>query len=343
VVYNANLPRGTDPSWQTATNGANPLVPIDVQRSIIKTATEMSIIGRLAAQSKMSTKLKQMPVESLLPTAYFVSGDTGLIQTTTMGWKNVQMTAEEIAVIIPIPINLINDIDYDLWAQIKPKVSEAIAVALDAAVLFGTNKPASWPSALAVAAIAAGNTVTQGTGIDIAADLNNMLGAAESDGFTPNGIAHRQDLRASLRGLRSTTNEFVFLPNEPGAKNSSYAGGSGPAGQEGRESTIFGVRSISVLNGTFESHDTATANATKAIGGDWSQVILGTREDMDLEFSTSAIIQDANGVIQFNAFQQRLILGRFICRYGMACPNPINRTNQTDATRYPFSVLRDAA
>lgn len=338
MVYNSNLPRGTDPSWQTVANGANPLIPIDVQKSIIKTATEMSIVGRLAMQMKMSTKLKQMPVEATLPTAYFVSGDTGLIQTTTMAWRNVMMTAEEIAVILPIPINVLNDTDYDLWAQIKPKVSEAIAVALDAAVLFGTNKPASWPTALATAAIAASNTVTQGTGIDVAADLNNVLGATEADGFTPNGIAHRQDLRASLRGLRSTTNEFVFLPNEAGAKNTTYGDGS-----ESRESQIFGVRSISVLNGTFEAHDTATANATKAIAGDWSQVILGTREDMDLEFSTSAIIQDNTGAIQYNAFQQRLILGRFICRYGMAVPNPINRTNQTDATRYGFAVLRDAA
>jgi HK97 family phage major capsid protein len=338
VVYNSMLPRGTDPSWQTGSNSANPLIPIDVQREIMKAATEMSIVGRLARKMPMSTKLKQMPVESLLPTAYFVNGDTGLIQTTTMAWRNVMMTAEEIAVIVPIPITIVKDTDYDLWQQIRPKVEEAIAVALDAAVLFGTNKPASWPTAIATAAINAGNTVTQGTGIDVAADLNNVLGAAESDGYTPNGIGHRQDLRASLRGLRSTTNEFIFQSGEPGATGTTYGDTAAS-----RESRIFGVRSISVLNGTYEAHDAATVNATKAIAGDWDQLILGTREDIDLEFSTSAVIQDANGDLQYNAFQQRLILGRFIARYGMAVPNPVNRINSTDSTRYPFSVLRDAA
>ena len=48
------------------------------------------------------------------------------------------------------------------------------------AALFGVNKPISWPSSLVTGAVSAGNTVTQGTGVDIAADVNNVFAAAEN-------------------------------------------------------------------------------------------------------------------------------------------------------------------
>jgi HK97 family phage major capsid protein len=272
MVYNANLPRGTSPTFTSGSNAANPLIPVEMQKEIMEAATEKSVVGRLARRVSMGTQLRDMPVFAALPTAYWVNGDFGLKQATTVAWKNVRLTAEEIAVLLPIPLNVVNDSSYKIWEQIRPKIEEAFAVALDAAVLFGTNKPTSWPTAIGPAAIAAGNTVTQGGGVDVAADLNNVLAAAEADGFNPNGFAIRQDLRASLRGLRDTTNGFIFKPGEPGAENSSFGRNAGS-----REGQIFDVRAISVLNGTFEAENTASANAVKAIAGDWDQVMPSSR------------------------------------------------------------------
>jgi hypothetical protein len=45
----------------------------------------------------------RMPVLSVLPTAYWVSGDTGLKQTTEANWDNTFLNVEEIAAIAPIP------------------------------------------------------------------------------------------------------------------------------------------------------------------------------------------------------------------------------------------------
>jgi hypothetical protein len=261
-----------------------------------------------------------------------------LKQTTNMAWRNVFLNAEEIAVIVPIPENLLADTDYDLWDEIRPEVEEAIGVALDAAILFGTNKPSSWPTAIATAAIAAGNTVTQGAGVDVAADLNNVLGALETDGYTANGFAIRQDLRASLRGLRSTTNEFIFKPGDPGAENSTFGRGNGA-----RDGQIFDVPARSVMNGVFEAENTASANAVKAIAADWSQIILGVRQDITMKIFREGVIQDDTGAIMYNLMQQDAVAARFVARFAFAVPNPENRIQPTDASRYPASVLRDAA
>jgi HK97 family phage major capsid protein len=164
MVYNSNLPRGTNPSFTTGSNGANALIPIEKSREIIETAIEESVVMQFAHREDMGTQLKDFPVLSLLPTAYFVNGDAGLKQTTAAAWKNKRLVAEEIAVLIPIPNNVLADSSIKIWDKLRPRVGEAIGRAFDAAVLFGTNKPASWvDAALGPGAISASNTVTHGT------------------------------------------------------------------------------------------------------------------------------------------------------------------------------------
>lgn len=336
MPYADYLQRGTAPSY-SATASTGPLIPDDMQKAIIKNAIERSAAGRFFKKRRMGRGIQRQPVLDMKPTAYFVTGDTGLKQTTSLLWKNVFLYAEEIAVIVPIPINLMSDIDYDLWGEIRPEIEEAIGVALDAAIFFGTNKPTSWPSDVTTAAIAAANTVTQGTGVDVAADINNVLAALEADGFAPSGIVMRQDLRGSLRGLRTTTNEFVFK-DEMGAADMTFGDSA-----QAREGSIFGIPARALMNGTFEAHNTATANATKMIAMDPSQFLLGVREELDMTISKDAVIQDASGDIQFNLFQQDMIAARFTARFAFAVPNPTNRTQSTTASRYPAAILRDAA
>lgn len=339
MPYNDLVTRGTDPTYSTAANGANALIPVEVQRGIVQGMTEKSAVMRKMKTMRMSRHLKQIPVLNSLPTAYWVSGDSGLKQTTDMDWRNVMITAEELAVLIPIPDVVIKDADYDLWAEIRPKVEEAFGKALDEAVLFGINKPSSWPDDLKTAAIAASNTVTQGTGVDIAADVNNVLAAVEADGYAPNGIVMRQDLRAAFRGLRSTTNEFIFKSGEPGAENVRF----GSSGNDAVTGSIFDIPALAIRNGSFEAENAATSNSVSAIAGDWSQGIIAVREDISVDFSKHAVIHDNTGAVQYNAWQQDLTIGRFVARFGFAVPNPVNRTRETTASRYPFSLLRDAA
>ncbi len=338
MAFNDYVQRGTNPAQVTTANGSQPLLPEDMAKSLITGITAKSAALRFMNKRRLAYGVQRQAVLDSLPSASFLSGETGLKQTTTMTWRNVYLNVEEIACIVPIPEALLADIKYDLWEEFQPKIEEAFGVTIDAAILFGTGAPASWPTGIAPAAIAASNTVTQGAGVDIAADINNVMGAVEADGYGTSGFVHRQDVRAALRGLRTTTNAFVFNDGEIGAEGASF--GNGMNAMEGR---IYNTPARALLNGVFETHNAAAANATKLIAADWSQFILGIRQDITMKRFDQGVIQDDTGAIQFNLMQQDMVAARFVMRLAWACPNPINRVNQTTATRYPAAVLRDAA
>ena len=57
------------------------------------------------------------------------------------------------------------------------------------------------------------------------------------------------------------------------------------------------------------------------------------------EISTQATITDAAGKVVYNLFQQHMVALKLTARIGFALPNPVNRVNTTEATRFPFAVL----
>lgn len=305
------------------------LIPEDVQHEIIQGVTVKSAALQLFKTRNMGRKQQRLPVLSAKPTAYFVSGDTGLIQTTEVNWTNVYLNAEEVACIVPVPKTVLDDVDYDLWGEIQPQVEEALAVALDEAVFFGVNAPSSWPSSVAVAATAASNTVTRGAGVDVAADLNAAMSLVEADGFVNNGFLIRPTLKGVLRGLRAaTTNELIFQSETQGVESATFLG------------RIWGEKSYISMAGFAAFVSTGGAGFYEAITGDWSQGIIGIRQDLSMQKFDSGVIQDGSGNIVFNLMQQNMIALRVIARYAFAVPNPISRVNTNNSTRYPFAVLR---
>ena len=161
-----------------------------------------------------------MPVLSALPTAGFVTESAtdpaGLKPTSHVTWENKELIAEEIAVIVPIHENVIADANYDLVSEVRPLVAAELGRVLDAAVLFGTNKPSTWTDdALVPGAIAAGNNYTSGSGTigDLAEDVNATWALVEADGFDVNVNYASRSLRASLRGLRDGNDRPMYLDN----------------------------------------------------------------------------------------------------------------------------------
>src|SRR4051812_2468582 len=172
----------------TRTN-SQALIPEVVSNDILSGLSNQSVAMQLFRQVRMATNQTRMPVLSALPTAYFVSGDTGLKNTTEAAWANKLLNVEELAAIVPIPEAVFDDAGFDVWGSIRPLLQDAIARALDAAVIFGTNKPASWGGAIVTDATTAGNVVNRSVGTPrtdkagISGYFSDAFAQVEADGF----------------------------------------------------------------------------------------------------------------------------------------------------------------
>lgn len=294
------------------------LIPEDVTDEIIQNLSGTSAALSLFRRVTMSTNQQRMPVLAALPTAYFVNGDTGLKQTTDQQWANKYLFAEEIACIVPIPEAVLDDSSFDVWGEIRPRLEEAIGRTLDAAIFFGTNKPASWPDAIATGASGASNTYSRGTATQaqggVAADLNQLMGLVEADGYDVNGFVTKRNMRAVLRGARDTTGQKLMDMDT---------------------NQIEGSPVEYAMDGQWN----AASGQPELFAGDWSQGIVAVRRDITYKLLDQAVIQDANGTIVYNLPQQDMVALRVMARFGFQVPNPINYQQQTESSRYPFAAL----
>ncbi len=286
---------------------------------------------------RMKRAQQRIPVMSQLPIAYWITGasldarDIGMKQTTSVAWDNVYLNAEEMAVIVPIAKNLLDDMDYDFWSQVKPKVTEAFGVALDEAIFFGVNAPTTFPSSIVAGANAAGNLVLAGAStVDYLDDVNNAMASVEADGFDVTGFWARRQVKAKLRGLRDTTKGLLFLPDT--APSASINTGS-----------LYGEKVV-FSNAGLSGFATGAANYSM-IMGQWDQSMLAIRDDITMELFDTGVITD-NGsppTIVYNLLQQDMVALRVTARFAWAIPNPVNRQQPTKASRYPFAVVQQKA
>lgn len=137
------------------------LIPDEISQEIIQTLPQSSVLLTRARRVPMSSKKKTQPVLASLPEAYWVS-EGGLKQTSKTGWEDVQITAEELAVIVPIPDSVVDDAKINLWDTVKPLIAEAMGKKIDQAGIFGVDKPSTWGNDILAGATAAGTNVASG-------------------------------------------------------------------------------------------------------------------------------------------------------------------------------------
>lgn len=297
---------------------ADSLIPEDVVSEIMQSAVEQSAALALFPHVPMSAKTRRIPAVSALPVAYFVNGDTGLKQTTEMAWGGLYLEAEEIAAIVPVPEAVLDDADYDIWAQVQPRLAEAVARTLDQAIFNGVGKPASWPTAVIPAAIAAGNIAERGTNDaaagGVAADVSDLFGVVEADGYTVDGMVASGTYKGFLRNARDANGVLL----------SEVSGG-----------TIYGVP-IQYTNRTLWP----PAATAEALAGDFSMGMIGVRQDMTYKILDQAVISDDTGKVIYNLPQQDMLAMRVVARYAWQVAKPFV-FGQT-GTEYPFAVMQNA-
>ena len=278
---------------------------------IINPKTSQSAALQSFHSVKMTAGTAKMPVLAALPTAGWVT-DTGAPTdtkpTSKMSWKDKNLVAEEIAVIVPIHENTLADSKFDIWGQVRPLVVAEFSRVLDLAIFQGVNKPASWTdAALIPGAIAAGNTLEATA--DVAEDFNDAFSLVENDEFDVNAVYTGRFMRSQLRGLRDSQNRPVYLD---------------ALRSDGDTSSIYGQDLFYVTNRSWNR------NQAIALVGDRDAVTLGIREDVQVKLLDQATV---GGI---NLAERDMVAMRF--KFRVAYATAYSTAGMAE-NAYPFSVI----
>ena len=301
------------------------VLPKEYTREIFR-----GIVGRSKAL-ELGRRLRDMRtyelvlnVNSVLPVAGWVKKSQTTPNTegaeinrkpySEYAYDGVSITAEELAVIIPVAevtIADVEDIGVDLLAQISEEVIGAFQEKIDAAALFGVDAPWQNYTGLVAEATAKGATVKWDG--SVGQSFYNAISAAMSyvveSGFTPNAILGGPSILAAFRNSLTTLGINVTDQGEIGAlaRHVDYTGG-------------------------FDS------SVAFAIVGDFKYLVYSIREDLRMKLLTEGVIQNPNtGDIVYNLGQQDMVALRFTMRLGFALPNPKTRVGGENG--YPFAVI----
>lgn len=305
--------------------GAESLIPTQEANEIIQgVITQSAVLSRGRKLPNMTSKQYKMPVLDMLPIAYFVDGDTGQKQTTKQAWDKKMITAEEIAVIVPVPESVLDDSDYDIWGEVKPRIVEAFGMKIDGAVLFDVDKPSSWRDGIVTTATKAGSVVTLGSSDSLYDKImgeEGVIAKVEGSGYFVNGHMADISMRAKLRGLKDSTGQPIFKTDM----------------QSGTNYYLDGSSMNFPNNGSFDK------SKALMISGDFNQMVYSIRQDITFKLFTEGVIQNTDGSIAYNLMQNDMIALRAVMRLGWEIPNPINSVQKDKAKRCPFSILKAGA
>lgn len=279
----------------------------EIFEGVVKESKALSMFRRLPNMTSDKTKLR---VLDSLPIAYFVdeSANNGRKNITKMAWDKKYINAEELAVIVPIKENVLNDTTIDIWAEVRPRVVEAFGKKIDNAIFNGTEKPSNWRAGLIPSIVTAGAEVTEGD--NLYSDINDVMTKVEESGYNVTGLLGGVGLKGKFRMLTDTT------------------------GQPIKGTEIDSLPKAYLDNGAWDK------TKSVLIAGDFSQAVYAIRQDITYKVLTEAVIQDpSDGSILYNLAQDDMVALRVVMRLGWEIPNPVNALNET-AKRFPFANLK---
>ena len=301
---------------------ASGLIPEQWSREMLGHVRQQSAALTMFSRVPVARAQVRFPILSALPVAYWVNGDTGLKQTTEANWSNKYLNIEELACIVPIPQNVFDDTDIDVWGELRPDIEEAIGRTLDATIFFGTNAPSSFPTDISTASAAAGNTVNEGAtqaNGGFQDDVDQVIGLVEADGYDPSGIVSARSAKGKFRRVRATTGERLDGMNDALTE-------------------YEGLPIMYPMRGLFPSGGSTNTNVRMFVG-DFTEFAIGVRQDLTYDVFREGVITDPTGAIIYNLMQQDMIALRVTFRAGWQVSNRINYDQPTEASRYPVGRL----
>jgi HK97 family phage major capsid protein len=286
--------------------------------TLLAAAKQGSTVLAAFPTTSMGTKTTHLPVLATLPEADWVSESatdpTGVKPQSKVTWADRTLVAEEIAVIIPVHENIIDDATVAVLTEVAELGGQAIGKKLDQAVLFGVDKPASWVSpALLPAAIAAGQSVQlvggQANESDIVGSTNQIARLIARAGWAPDTLLSSLALRYEVANIRDGLGNPIF-----------------------RDESFNGFRTFFNRNGAWDD------DSAVEIIADSSRVRIGIRQDIQVKFLDQATL--GTGENQINLAERDMVALRLKARYAYVLGN--SATSQ-GANKTPVGVVVPSA
>ena len=282
------------------------------------------IVTAVTQGSSVLSQMKRLPdatagvatinVLDTLPVSYWVDEgvNDGLKQTTNASWKGKKLYMEEIAVIVPIKKNVLDDANYDIFAEIKPLLVESAYRVIDDAIILGKNKPTLFREGLIPSIYNAGKNVKPSNN-NTFTQISDAMSEVEKSGYDVSAILGGVELKGEFRkGL--------------------VDGNGNPLAS----SEVTELPRLYARNGAWDN------TKAKFIVGDFSQAVYSIRQDVLFEMFDTGVITDAEGKIVYNLMQQDMVALRMTMRLGWEVPNPVTALDGTDK-RFPFALVEPAS
>jgi HK97 family phage major capsid protein len=308
------------------------IIPREYSQQIIDEVEQQSAVLQLATVMPMGTRITELPVTGKLPTAQWVTGTNappagaGRKPYSDLQLKPQVITAEEIATVVAIPDQYLEDNTINLWNWARPKLAEAIARRFDETVIFGgAGIPATFPVggiisdtySMRVGQGGAYNAITNPfpTAIDAVDAVNNAMSYVEGQGL--NVVGHSADIGAKgqFRGVRDQTGSLLLGTEQVG--NSTRP-------------TLYGepIR-----------YSQYAAPSWDFITGAWDYLVVGVRQDIRFRIDPSATIADpVSGMVLVSGFQDNVTPMKVWARFGCTIVKPV--TPRVPAGAVPFARTR---
>jgi HK97 family phage major capsid protein len=283
------------------------LIPVEYAETMVQTVLRENAIAQLAR--RVVLRGRQLVFTTYLgrPIVGFV-GEGALKPITGAAWGQVTVGIQEIATVIPVTNQLLEDAREDPMLLVEEDTNLAVADVIDAHAL-GLQNGVGIASQFGSSLAATTQTVeySQARPDALAFAISQAMGKVEANGGRPNGAVLSWSFRQQIREARQTASGL-------GAAQPVY-------GQLGTLDPFQG------LNAAFSTNlaDVGSAPAAgKVIGivGDFANAIMLMRNDITVAQTSEATLNNAGSLIHL--WQQNMQAWRYDIRVGFYA-NDLNR------------------
>jgi HK97 family phage major capsid protein len=274
------------------------IIPIEFSTQIIEEAVTKSAVLQLAQLVPMGTTIAEMPVPNSLPTASWVSVAGGRKPYTSFGLGTKTLHAEEVAAVTAIPDVYLEDSSINIWGWVRPRIAEAIGIAIDEAILFGHNNPVTFPPGGALDPAFCQNVPA---GYDAADSVNQAMSAVEAQGMLATGHCADLTVKGRLRGQRDAVGALLLGYDQINGQD------------------------VQTLWGAPITYTPFLTSSPNLITGDWDAMVVGVRQDIRYLMDPSAVLADDQGKVIISGFQDNTTPLKVWARFACVILNPVTR------------------